>query len=735
MDDNNIPEQNVGEIIEIKNEYYIKATSALADRRTHVLKEGELFAIFDRFGDFHPLNLGEQGLYYGNTRFLNRFEVRLFSKRLLLLGSVVRKDNAVLTIDLTNPDIANDGTILFEKDTIHIFRTAFLWNNSCYQKFHIHNYHHLPLSCNISFSYSADFADMFEVRGLKRDAKGTLLEPEINKSSMVFYYLGLDQLRRRTQLHFSMTPDNITNNSASFTLDIKAHETKELTVTFSYEESKTDFKDHSVQFISIDDAYNQMLEHKRHHKDEEEIITSNDLFNEWLKVSAIDLQLMNTRFDGGEYPYAGIPWFSAPFGRDGIITALETLWYDPNVARNVLRFLAKTQATTLDPTADAEPGKIIHEMRLGEMAALKEVPFGKYYGSIDSTPLFLILTEAYYRRTNDLDLIKQIWPSIELALNWLQKYGDVDGDGFIEYAPHAKKGLIHQGWKDSHDSVFHADGRPAIGPIALCEVQAYAYGAYRAGASLAHALGDQFKADEYSRHAKELKIAFNQRFWSEDLQTFGLALDGSKELCRVISSNAGQCLLTGIVDEDKAKKLVKTLFSNEMFSGWGIRTVSIKEPLYNPMSYHNGSIWPHDNALVAMGLKNYGFHKECLLLLSTFFDASAYLNLHRMPELFCGFERRADEGPTPYPVACAPQAWSACSVFAFLQAAIGLELKGGDKQIVLSQPNLPLFLTKLELRNIKIGDASCDLSFFRHNDKTAVSILRKTTDMSIIIEQ
>jgi glycogen debranching enzyme len=463
------------------------------------------------------------------------------------------------------------------------------------------------------------------------------------------------------------------------------------------------------------------------------LFTANEQFNEWCNRSAADVQMMTSEMPTGSYVYAGVPWFSTPFGRDGIITALEGLWANPDLARGTLAYLAATQARVASAEQDAEPGKILHETRSGEMARLGEVPFAKYYGSVDSTPLFVILAGYYYARTGDRAFIASIWEHVDRALRWIDEYGDLDGDGFVEYARRSPTGLVHQGWKDSSDSVMHEDGTLADAPIALCEVQGYVFEARRQGARLATLLGLDDRARVLARQAKELRERFERAFWSDDLATYALALDGTKRSCQVRASNAGHCLFTGIAHPARARRVAETLMGEAFFTGWGIRTLAADEVRYNPMSYHNGSIWPHDNAIIGAGFARYGLRAPVARILAGLFDASLFIDRQRMPELFCGFRRRAGEGPTLYPVACAPQAWSAGAVFMLLQAMLGLSVDGAARRITISNGVLPEFLPEVRIEQLRIGDGSVDLVLERHPRDVGVRVERNDAKAEIVV--
>ncbi|MGH2760604.1 MAG: amylo-alpha-1,6-glucosidase [Actinomycetota bacterium] len=715
----------MAEVIRIGGEYYILATSPLAETRSRVLKQGETFAIFDPYGDMQGLGRGEHGLYHKGTRFLSRSVLHLGEERPLLLSSSVAEDNVVFSVDLTNPDMAF-GDVVVPRGMIHVFRSVFLWEGSCYQRLRLFNYSTTTTDVELTLAFEADFADIFEVRGFKRDKRGTVRGTESADQTLVIGYDGLDDVERRTRVVAS--PEGIADGSEiRFRVALPPASPRELFVVVACEEGPARRTVEPYETAIVHQRESQ----KRLSIDECDVRTSNELCNAWLDRSLADLRMMITDTPHGPYPYAGVPWFSAPFGRDALITAYELLWVEPTLARGVLSYLAETQAQVVDPEREAEPGKILHEQRTGELAALGEVPFGRYYGSIDSTPWFVVLACEYFASTGDLDFLRSIWPNIEAALRWIDEYGDSDGDGFIEYRG-SERGLIQQGWKDSHDAVFHADGGVAPPPIALCEVQGYVYWAKRRAAEVAAALGSTDRAEELFKQATRLQESFEQAFWSAELGTYVLALDGEKRQCAVRASNAGHCLTARIAGDQRAGIVASTLASDAFFSGWGIRTLGTSEARYGPITYHNGSVWPHDNALIAQGLANYGRKDVVHRILGAMLDASVALEFNRLPELYCGFPRRPGQGPVEYPLACAPQAWAAGSVFLLLKATLGLEIDAAQRRIVLDRPALPPFLRELELKGLRAGDASVDLRLHSHEGDVAVHVLRREGEVDVV---
>jgi glycogen debranching enzyme len=699
--------------------FYVRGTGA-STRPRRTLKDGDCFAVLDSHADIGASPGGPDGIFFWDTRHLSNLEMLLNGKHPLLLGSNIRDDNSILSVDLTNPDIYLDQKLVQRKDILHIVRTTFLWLGAAYQRLRMQNHGDQPFDVRLSLTFASDFADLFEVRGLRRERRGTSTTEIYSETEVALNYLGLDGNRRRTMMLFEPAPEQLSSNMASYAFELQPNESRSIYVTVNCDQDLVEINPLPFR-KGLRAAFD---EHRSASRGIATITSSNDIFNEMVCRSMADLSMLTTSTPQGPYPYAGIPWYSTTFGRDGIITALQMLWCDARIAKGVLRRLAAYQASQFDPLADAAPGKILHEMRSGEMAALREVPFGLYYGSVDATPLFVMLAGLYTEHTGDIETLRELWPNIEAALDWIDGPGDPDRDGFVEYKRAGDKGLVNQGWKDSQDAIFHADGSFAQGPIALCEVQGYVYAAKRLAARGARRLGMNVRGDTLDAAATKLAERFEAAFWCEEIGTYALALDGQKRPCRVRTSNAGQVLFSGIAAPERAEAVMRDLMGPSFFSGWGIRTVAREERHYNPMSYHNGSVWPHDNALIVAGFARYG-HKDAIdRVFQGLFDAASYMDLRRLPELYCGFQRGRQRGPTLYPVACSPQAWAAGTPLLLLQSSLGLEFDSDRNEILLRNPRLPTFLEEVTLRKLRLGQSIVDLMLRRHGNDVSLQVLR-----------
>jgi glycogen debranching enzyme len=701
----------------------VAESAAPGDDRTLVLASGDTFAVFDRRGDFEPGPASRHGLYVDGTRFLARFGLRIAGRLPLLLGSGVRPGAEGFFVHETNPDVRAASGQPLERDVVHLVRRVTLDDASCLVELALRSYADRPLRVPLEVVLGADFADVFEVRGTRRPRRGEVLPPLVGPRHLELGYRGLDGVERRTRVALPVAPARAGADSAR--IDVPLEPGERVTLPLRIEcELREGGRRRRQGFARGRSALRG---------GPARVETSRMAVDAWLERSRADLAMLTARTDHGPFPYAGVPWFFTPFGRDALVTAYELLWLEPGLARSVLSFLAAHQAVADDASRDAEVGKILHEMRAGEMAALREIPFDLYYGSADATPLFAWLAAAYHERTGDDAFLESLWPALELALAWIDGPGDRDGDGFVEYERRSGCGLAHQGWKDSRDAVMHADGTLAEGPVALCEVQAYVFGAKRGLARVARRLGRPKRAAALDEAASRLRDAFARAFWCDALGCFALALDGRKRPCRVRTSNAGQVLLTGLALPEHAEGVAAALLSEDLFSGWGVRTLAASSARYNPMSYHNGSVWPHDNALVAAGLAGYGHTRAAAALFSSLFDAWRALDDARLPELLCGFERTAGEAPTRYPVACSPQAWASGAVFLLLQSALGLRVDAVQSQVRLARPSLPAAIDRVTVRGLEVGSAAVDLRIERSGDGVDLHVSRCAPSIDVVL--
>ncbi|EDL48058.1 Amylo-alpha-1,6-glucosidase [Erythrobacter sp. SD-21] len=714
---------------EKNGQHQVQSASSIQDQNLRAVKHGDAFALFNKLGDIIGTENAPEGIYYRDMRHLSFWRMTICGMHPMMLGSAIDDRVDALIVDMTNTGLTNRQGRRIEADILHIGRIKFLYQGNAFERLVVRNFDDTPHHFTIELTIGADFRDMFEVRGAKRDRRGVQHPPLCNSDGVQYSYIGLDDILRKTSISFEPAPDIVEPHRIRFNVDLSPGERKVFytRIAFGDEDAVEPARSYLEAYRALRKGRREALECRP------KIGSSNTMFDAMIARSIADVTTLTTQTPQGPAAYAGIPWYCTLFGRDSLITALQSLWYDPSLAHGTLLRLAELQARTDDPVADAEPGKILHETRLNEMANTGEVPFRHYYGSVDSTPLFVFLAGEYFRRTGDLQTIERLWPHLVAATDWIDSSGDRDDDGFFEYGRRNEDGLRNQGWKDSHDAISHADGRLAEGPIALVEMQAYVYGAWRAMGELSVALGKADEVKDWRAKAADLKRRFSDRFFDTELGCYILALDGEKKACRVVSSNAGHALLTGIASRPHAEWVAKRLLEPDSFSGWGIRTLARGEKRYNPMSYHNGSIWPHDNALIVAGFARYGLQRAANQVFTGLFEASFYFDQQRLPELFCGFERKTGRGPTMYPVACAPQAWSSAAPLYLIQAALGLSIKA-PRDINFATPQLPVFLSNVSLDGLVCGEESVDLDIERTGRANSVFVHRNGEKVRVSIK-
>lgn len=724
-------EQQSRTVIKVGSDFYIHASSLTSRRATRVLVNGESFAVFEVGGDILQTPNEPLGFFHRDTRYLSHFELRIAGETPYYLNSYTSRENAQLRINLSNPDLGFQGEeIELPRNSIQIERNWVIAGAALFHKLTVKNYARLRVEIPLDFMFGVDFADLFEVRGFKRADQRPHPDHGVTGNVVTFVYRGRDGVRRFTRIIFESPPATLGTERASFRFTLKPDEQREVEVRIvsGCEEAHAG----SPTPIRFDDALAQRRsEIARLDAGWARISASHESLDLLLQRSAADLTSMIRFAPEGAFLMAGIPWFATLFGRDSILTALFALPFNPALAVGTLKTLASLQGSQLDQRRDEQPGKIVHEIRAGELTATGEVPFGRYYGSVDATPLFLWLLGRYVETVGDLQLAEQLWSNGERAIDWIERWGDSDGDTYVEYRRETTRGLANQGWKDSFDAISHADGSLARPPIALCEVQGYVHAAYTSMASVATRLGRDELAARLKQRAAALRSRFSHDFWLDSERTVALALDGEKKPCRVMSSNAGHCLATGLLNREQADALAERFMSEDMFTGWGVRTLSARERRYNPMSYHNGSVWPHDNALIAAGLARFKKHRHAIWILDGLLQAAANFKTGSLPELFCGFPRDERLGPVPYPVACHPQAWSAASVFMIVQAILGIEVKGFERKLVINSPTMPDWLDWLKIENLKVGDGAVSLIVRRAAEGPSIGIIERTGDVTV----
>lgn len=701
-------------------------------RQSIILKEGECFVFSLRNGDMPHGNRAGLGLYYRDTRYLSTLELRVEGLEPLFLTSSTER-GYLANIHLSNPDLLAGNGSHIPQDAVNIRRSR-LVDQGLLERIRLRNYHTAPVFLRMNLRLSADFADIFEVRGMKRPRRGTVHLPRVGGKEVFLSYTGLDGMHRKTHIVFSRAPDRVRKGRAGveaafdFLLDSGEVEFLDLRILPLEEGEEKDPPLFPKALLNLRRSYDEWIETSTAVK------TDNAVFDLMLRRSVRDLRSLYTRTRYGNIIVGGLPWYSTPFGRDALITCYEVMMFKPDLAKDSLSFLAAFQGHEVNDWREEEPGKILHEIRQGEMARCGEIPHTPYYGTVDATPLFLILLTEYLKWTDDLDFFAQMRESVEAALEWIDRYGDQDGDGLVEYRRRSSMGLFNQHWKDSGDSIVLPGGRMPCPPLATVETQGYVYYAKRRLGELFSALGEKGKGDKLRREAEELRRKVEELFWDEELRFYIMALDGEKRPVRVVSSNAGQLLLSSLPSPERAREVIRRLLQRDMFSGWGIRTLSNREHYYNPMSYHNGSIWPHDNALILKGIKRYGDTEAFCEVMNGLTEASMRMENLRLPELFCGFKRKRYDEPVPYPVACSPQAWSSGCLFFFLQNALGLEPDAAKKTLYVNRPCLPAWLKEVEIRGLQVGKARLDLLFRCEEGATVFSVLEKEGDVRVVME-
>ena len=730
-----------------------------------VLKEHQMFLVCDSDGDIAAHNVDGQGLYWHDTRFLSLFQLQLDSVPPQLLSSS-GEHNFMMTLQFANHYFQTADGLDVPPRTLSVRRNRFV-HAAMHERIGIFNYNAFAVPLTLRLTFGSDFRDMFDIRGYARRSKhGEIDRPVLDDRDIVLGYTGLDNLRRETRVRFDRAPSRvdiyepepippdqlealpgisgagdpraevpIRPPTATAVFELLVPPGQHASLTCEVLVSQGDLQPPTGTSRSLDSAFGAMRESYREWEQGcTEITTDDEIVNAVLKRSLHDLRLLSDQVADGYLPSAGIPWFSVPFGRDSLITSLQTLCLQPDIARATLTFLAEHQGKEVNDWRDEQPGKILHEIRLGELAALGQVPHTPYYGSVDATPLWVMTLGEYVRWTGDRALAEQLRPNLDAALSWIATYGDLDDDGYVEYLCRSSRGIRNQGWKDSADSATHRDGQRAEPPIALSEVQGYVYAAWTAAAELYALLGEPTLATRYRKQASELRARFQRDWWSPRDGFFAMALDSQKRPITNISSNVGHCLWTGMLDDAPARMVGDRLTREDMLCGWGIRTLSSTEPSFNPMSYHNGSVWPHDNSLIVAGLKRYHMDQQALRVAQELLDAAVRFPLYRLPELYCGFarDRRYHSMPAQYPVSCSPQAWAAGSIFLIFQALLGLRVDAESDRVLL-RPTLPRGVNELRVRNLRVGEHRVDFAVRRINGSLSVDVTQ-AAPIAIVVE-
>jgi glycogen debranching enzyme len=725
-----IPQQ---ELVEIPSPYpepriaYQNAEPRAVNNLT--LIDGKTFLSTTFAGDIMPPGAPDAGLFHDDTRFLSRLELRVGGYRTVVLSSSTEQTFAS-QIELTTGQSTLRESYEIPENTVHIRREQLLASDTLYDHLTFENFNFNELELIIELAYEADFMDVFQVRGVARQKSGHYYKPVVHRDCINFHYLGLDGVARDTVINLSPAPEAVEGTTARWRLKLPPFKRFQIQTTIvphlEGKRSRAGRPDFGQQLRLRRENFANWECQSSHFN------STNRVFEQMIATAKGDLHALQIPEGKEHIIAAGIPWFATVFGRDSIIAAYQSLFLNPQLAADTLRVLARYQGTEKNDWRDEEPGKILHEYREGEMARSGEVPFSPYYGSVDATPLWLILLSETFNWTADEQLVKDMLPHAYRALEWIDRYGDLDGDGFIEYSRRSPKGLTNQGWKDSWDAIIHRDGELARPPVALCEVQGYVYEAKYKMASLLRSFGDIQTADRLKREAADMAKRFEKAFWVPSRSFYAMALDGQKRQCQVISSNPGQLLFTRMLPLERARIIVQQFMKPGMFSGWGWRTMSQEERVFNPLSYHRGSVWPHDNSMVAHGMALYEFREPANKIFTTLVQAALNFRDYRLPELFCGIERREFDQPVQYPVSCSPQAWASGAVFLILMSVLGVRASAPRKELNIVNPTLPEFLDNLSVRNLRVGNSRVGLDFTRRGERTFCNVVELEGDKLLV---
>lgn len=684
------------------------------------LIDGKTFLSTTFSGDIMPPGAPDAGFFYDDTRFLSRLELRVGGYRTVVLSSSTEQTFAS-QIELTTGRSPLRDSYEIPENTVHIRREQLLSSDVLYDYLTFENFNFNELELTIELAYEADFMDVFQVRGAKRQQLGHYYKPLVHRDSIIFYYCGRDSTARETVIHLSPEPEHINGTTASWKIKLPSFKRFQIQATITPlvegKRSRSGRADFGQSLKVRREAFAQWESQSTRFE------SSNRIFDQMVGTCVGDFHALQIPEGREHIIAAGIPWFATVFGRDSIIAAFQSLLLNPQLASETLRVLARYQGKEKDDWRDEQPGKILHEYREGEMTRAKEMPFGPYYGSVDATPLWLILLSETFNWTADETLVKDMLPHAHRALDWIDNYGDLDGDGLVEFLCRSPRGLANQAWKDSWDANLHRDGKLAEPPIAPCEVQGYVYEAKYRMASLMRAFGEIRTADKLKKDAADLAKRFDKAFWMPHRGFYAMALDRDKRQLQVISSNPGHLLFTRMLPQERARAVTQRFLEPDMFSGWGCRTMSRDERVFNPLSYHRGSVWPHDNSIVAHGMALSEFREAALTIFTGLAQAALNFRDYRLPELFCGIQRREHDEPVQYPVSCSPQAWASGAVFLLLTSLLGIRPSAARKELNIVNPTLPDWLDYLNIRNLRIGSSRVGLDFSRRGNRTFCNVV------------